>query len=216
MCDYSSQKEIRIRRFDRYLQEMVRRRRDERKSDCFATFMEEPPDGLPLDELEAAKALSPELVIADSVDFDGGGGQPADQTISVPQNPLEGDGIRGSEPKSDRYLQFVFMKRTFYMDLPNNTLFAAEAQRLFRERSGFFWVHDRRWWFQTMESWQSLVSTLDPVNKEYLNTDTRSAAEDMAYILYRLWRFPQDWQFYVRANRFEGRKLRDWEGEKPF
>jgi hypothetical protein len=96
------------------------------------------------------------------------------------------------------------MKHTFYMDLPNNTLFPAEAQRLFRQRSGFFYVHERRWWFMSLERWQKLVRDFDPVQKEYLNADTRSAAEDMAFVFYTLWRFPLDFPLYFRRFQFTG------------
>jgi len=37
----------------------------------------------------------------------------------------------------------------------------------------------------------------------------------MAYILFTLWRFPLDWQFYRRTLVFNGRKKRVWEGVGP-
>jgi hypothetical protein len=67
----------------------------------------------------------------------------------------------------------------------------------------------------SFDAWQGLVKTWDPVQKEYINSDARTAVEDMAFILLTLLRFPLDWQFYRRALVFRGRKKCDWVGEGP-
>ena len=129
--------------------------------------------------------------------------------------PITGSGHGDGRRDSDRYLQFAFMKQTFYMDLPKNTLWPDEARQLLSQRSGFFYLRDRRFPWMSFDAWHGLVSTWNPVQKEYINSDPRTAAEDMAFILYTLWRFPLDWQFYHRALVFNRRKKRDWEGEGP-
>jgi len=55
----------------------------------------------------------------------------------------------------------------------------------------------------------------DPFRKVYLYGDECSAAEDIAYIFFKLWSFPVDFQFYVTAFAFgdgpgfeTGKKLR--------
>ena len=115
-------------------------------------------------------------------------------------------------PDDNRYLQFGFMKKTFHMDLPNNTLAAGEAARLLERRHGFFYLRSRRWWFLSYEEWRDVVRDFNPVQKEYLNSDTRSAAEDAAWIWFDLWRFPVERPLYYRAMHW-GRVNRDWEGQ---
>ncbi len=122
--------------------------------------------------------------------------------LNVPiQLSGRGDGRRDSE----RYLQFAFMKQTFYMDLSKNTLWPDEARQLLSQRSGFFSLCDRRFPWMSLDVWRGLVETWNPVQKEYINFDARAAAEDVAFILFTLWRFPLDWQFCRRALVFNRR-----------
>jgi hypothetical protein len=106
------------------------------------------------------------------------------------------------------------MRQTFCVDLPNNTIFEPEVARLMRERSGFFFLRNRRSPWMSFESWQKAVREWNPLGKEYLNADTRSAAEDMAYIVFELWRFPLDWQLYYRSCSF-GSRRRKWAKDGP-
>ena len=39
----------------------------------------------------------------------------------------------------------------------------------------------------------------NPLQKVYLYRDEESAAEDMAFILFQVWKFPVDWRWYVRG-----------------
>ena len=48
------------------------------------------------------------------------------------------------DESSCRFIQFSFNTRYFDLDLPNTTLFRAEAELILRRRSGFFYVTDRR------------------------------------------------------------------------
>lgn len=209
MCNYPEQLESRMAVLDRYLQTMVRGRSRMRKGDSFITFSDTPPDELTSPSLAAARQC--ELVAVEQRSLAADSPAPGDTILRpAPTTPVPA-GSSGSRGHS-RYVQFVFMKRTFFIDLPNETLFPAEAGRLLRQRSGFFYLHQRRWWFDTYEHWLDEVKNFDPVQKEYLNADTRAAAQDMAFILYTLWRFPLEWPLYYRANRFEFGRPGDWEG----
>jgi hypothetical protein len=41
-----------------------------------------------------------------------------------------------------------------------------------------------------------------PLQKVYLYRDEESAAEDMAFIMFQVWKFPVDWRWYVQAASF--------------
>lgn len=201
MAEYAQEKQLRIAMFERWLKLMLQRRADERQLDLAITFKENPPDGCDTPQLEESCALSLSPALRAGLD-----------NLVV---PISGSGHGDGRRDSDRYLQFAFMKRTFYMDLPKNTLWPDEARQLFSQRSGFFYLRDRRFPWMSFDSWQGLVKTWNPVQKVYINSDARTAAEDMGFMLFTLWRFPLDWQFYRRALVFHGRKTRDWEGEAP-
>lgn len=53
----------------------------------------------------------------------------------------------------------------------------------------------------------------DPFRKIYACGDEPSAAEDMAFIFFDVWRFPVDWRFYVSAAAFGGNHR--WEQGAP-
>lgn len=213
MHNYQEQLHAQIVTFDRYLQTMVQRRAQERNSDCAITFMEDHPDDLDLDHLVESRARVLETSKSEAVSEERRFDFLSEATFIVPEpTPPSCSGSHESgKEKSVRYVQFAFMKRTFYMDLPNSTIFPAEVHRLMRDRSGFFYLRQRRWSFMTFEEWREVVHDHDPLQKEYLNVDTRCAAEDMAYVIYNLWRFPLDWQFYYHALRFNQGKRRPWE-----
>ena len=53
----------------------------------------------------------------------------------------------------------------------------------------------------------------DPLQKVYLYGDEESAAEDMAFIMFQVWKFPVDWTWYVKAAVFGSG--REFERGKP-
>jgi len=101
-----------------------------------------------------------------------------------------------------RFIQFAFLQDRFYLELPKSTLAAAEAQRLLTERHGFYWARKHRdyWWVNA--DWEAMLKW-DPLHKLYLYRDEDSAAEDMAFVLYDVWKFPLDQPWYIRAGCFE-------------
>ena len=72
-----------------------------------------------------------------------------------------------------------------------------------RDRSGFFYLRDVPRWTLLKED----VAGHNPFRKVYLYGDERSAAEDIAYIFFDLWKFPVDWQFFVYAALFPNAKV---------
>jgi hypothetical protein len=105
-----------------------------------------------------------------------------------------------------RFTQFSFEENWFCIDLPVQTLKRCEAEQILRRRIGFFFLRDRQQF--TLHGEQTAGS--DPFRKVYLYGDEWSAAEDMAFVLFEVWRFPVDVRLYVTAAAFgDGRP--DWE-----
>lgn len=95
--------------------------------------------------------------------------------------------------------------------MPLQTLYWAEAEQILRCRKGFFYLRDRPQFTLKEED----VDGYDPFRRAYIYGDEESAAEDMAFIFFQVWRFPVDWTFYVKAAAFRDKKT-DWEDGTPF
>jgi len=122
---------------------------------------------------------------------------------------LPDDGWRDDDSQS-RFIQFSFERDWFCMDMPLQTLYRAEAEQILRSRQGFFYLRDRPQFTLNEED----VEGYDPFRKVYVYGDEDSAAEDMAFIFFQVWRFPVDWQFFVKAAAF-GDKKAEWENGTP-
>ncbi|MCE9548360.1 MAG: hypothetical protein K8T25_23040 [Planctomycetia bacterium] len=85
-----------------------------------------------------------------------------------------------------RNLAFVFMPSGFYLTIDLFMLTPREARRLARTPK-FFWLRDHRWPHQSLEKWEEEVADCEPLQKEYAGVDTRTAAEDAAWIFFGLW-----------------------------
>jgi hypothetical protein len=96
------------------------------------------------------------------------------------------------------------------MDMPLQTLYRAEAEKILQSRNGFFYLSDRPQFTLKEED----VDGFEPFRKIYVYGDEESAAKDMAFIFFQVWRFPIDWCFYVTADAF-GNKETNWENSKP-
>ena len=108
-----------------------------------------------------------------------------------------------------RFIQFSFNPRFFDLDLPNTTLFSAEAELILRRRSGFFFVTNHREFEHPAEN----ADHFNPLRKVFVYGDERSAAEEMAFVLFDIWRFPVDWRFFVTAAAFHDKTY--WERGLP-
>ena len=88
------------------------------------------------------------------------------------------------------------------MELPNNTVFPPEVEQILRRSMGFFWAQGRpdlRW---VRRCWKDMLKW-NPLQKVYLYRDEETAAEDMAFILFQVWKFPVDAPLYVKAAAFD-------------
>jgi hypothetical protein len=110
----------------------------------------------------------------------------------------------------NHFVQFSFEEKSFCLDMPRQTLSRAEAEQILRSRQGFFYLRNRPEFTLKGED----VEGYNPFRKVYAYGDERSAAEDMAFIFYQVWRFPVHWQFFVTAGAF-GDKETDWESGTP-
>jgi hypothetical protein len=100
-----------------------------------------------------------------------------------------------------RFIQLAFRRDCFCLEVPNSTLFRPEDEQILGQRLGFHRAKNRpdlRW---VRANWKDIVRW-DPLQKVYIYGDEESAAEDMAFIMYRVWKFPVDWTWYVTAASF--------------
>jgi len=207
MFDYSRELQRRINQFTHYLKKMYHRSHEEVCGPCFMVFNEESPtDNSDAPALtESVKPALEQILAA----FDEAG------IVGI---TLNGDSVFLELPdegwKQDdsqkRFIQFAFARNWFCMDMPLQTLYRTEAEQIVRSRQGFFYLRDRPEFTLTEED----VDGYDPFRKVYIYGDEDSAAEDMAFIFFQVWRFPVDWQYFVKAAAF-GDKKSDWEYGTP-
>ncbi len=184
MATYGDEKRRRIEQFAQHLRLMGLRRQKVVKGDCFTIFDESAPAGAGAPVIKESVAIR--------VDCLGNGG-PASGGDDSGEIPLE----NWSPAEPFRFIQVAFRQDCFYMELPNSTLFRHEAELILQQRPGFYWAKDRpdlRW---VRRFWKDML-TWDPLQKIYLYHDEESAAEDMAFIMFQVWKFPVDWRWYIK------------------
>lgn len=111
---------------------------------------------------------------------------------------------------ASRTVQFCFEKDWFAADIPNTNLYPTEAERILKERRGFYREAERPDAGVTTDV-VDLVE-FDPVGKKYIYGDEQEAAEDAAYVFFDVWGLPLDAKLVVTASAFDGA---DWEKEMP-
>ena len=205
MPTFHEELERRTEQFRHYLDLMPQRQAELTEGNSFIIFEERYRDAPGSKHLTDSKALVYEAALEEGGWDDGLGTSVVDETISI---DLPDEGWRGDESQS-RFVQFSFNTRYFDMDIPNTTLYRAEAEIILRRRAGFFYVTECRQFEHPAEK----VGTFNPLRKVYVHGDERSAAEDMAYVWFSVWKFPVDWRFYVTAAAFHDRV--DWEKGVP-
>ena len=207
MFDYSEELARRTGQFAGYLKKMYHRAHEQVHGSCFIIFEERHPSK-GSGEPALTETIKPvlELVVAG---FDDAG--IASVTIADDSSEIElpDEGWR-EDDSSSRFIQFSIEKYWFCLDMPLQTLYRAEAEQILRYRKGFFYLRDRPQFTLNEED----VEGYDPFRKVYIYGDEVSAAEDMAFILFQVWKFPVDWRFYVTAAAF-GDKKTDWEDGTP-
>lgn len=197
MSDYRIELDRRIEQFRHYLELMQQRRRRIGDEDCFIIFDDrEDPNGPAADHLDESKALVRESVLEGVVWGEGTDPVSLGQAVDLPDEGWRGDGC------GLRFLQFRFNRQSFDLDIPNTTLSRAEAEIILRRRSGFFHAVERLDLEHPAN--REITKRFGPLRKGYVNGDESSAAEDMAFIWFSVWRFPVDWILYVTAVAFHG------------
>ena len=205
--DYGQELARRTAQFAGYSKKMHHRTHEVAHGPCFIIFDDRPPSG-EFDEPGLTESAKPalELVMA-GFDDAGIASVTVDDDAEIGELPDEG---WRQDDSQIRYIQFSFEEHWFCMDLPLPTLYPAEAEQILRRRRGFFYLRDRPEFTLNGED----VDGIDPFRKIYIYGDEDSAAEDMAFIFFQVWRFPVDWRFYVTASAFGPGKPR-WERGKP-
>jgi hypothetical protein len=184
-------RERRIQQFTEYLRRMYERAHPQGHGSCFMIFSEQSGsdsrDNCLVESVELAAAIA---------DGEAAGGASATRIEApTPASPAEGWRADNS-PR--RFVQFSFERNWFCLDMPSCTLFLPEAQKILRDRSGFFYLRDR----PEFTLYEEDVDGYDPFRKVYLYRDEPTAAEDLAYIFFDVWKFPIDWRFYATASTF--------------
>ena len=187
MTAYLDEKRRRIDQFAEYLRLMRLRSHKVVKNGCFIIFEESPPDDVD----------SPKIKLSVAIKVGAGGSSLTGRTLGAEGLRQYGQAVE----RQTRYLQFAFMRDCFYLELPNNTVFPQEAEKIFRDRLGFYWAKRRTDLAWVRSNWEDMLKW-NPLQKVYLYRDEMSAAEDMAYILFQVWHFPADSPLYVTAASF--------------
>ena len=191
----------RTEQFVHYLKLMQRRQKKITESNSYIIFEERlDTDNPGCEQLTESKAL----VYHAALDV-AGWNISGDEAVVT---DLPDEGWRGDD-SSSRFIQFSFNPRYFDIDIPNVTLWRAEAEIILRRRSGFFYVTENR----QFEHPEEEADRYNPLRKVYVYGDQRAAAEDMAYVFFNVWKFPVDWRFYVTAAAFY--KKTKWEKGFP-
>ena len=97
----------------------------------------------------------------------------------------------------ERFVQFAFCERGFYMDLPDTTLLPEDAERILEERPdhGFEYALNRSQITITEQKF-------DPLQIIYAYPELRIAAMDTAYILYDIYGTDPEVEIQVKSAQF--------------
>ncbi|QDT48931.1 hypothetical protein Pan258_29780 [Symmachiella dynata] len=205
MFDYQEELEQRIRGFHKHLALMHDRAHNEAQGPCFLIFEERRGEDTNTDHLVEVKESVLERVSQafEGLGYSGSGGLDEAELINLPTEGWKEDNSQ------NRFIQFSFENKFFCMDMPRQTLFRPEAEQILRDRSGFFYLDERK----QFQLYGEDVEGFDPFRKAYAYGDEESAAADTAFIFHQVWKFPIDWTFYVRSALFGGKHR--WEKGVP-
>ncbi len=196
MLSYIDGKQHRIAQFAHYLR-LMRMRRQRVVDDCFIIFDEQDPKDADRPTIRESAAIKINCLAGGSSTGEGPVG-----------DELPPEGWRGVD-SPPRYIQLAFGRASFYLDLPKTTLFPNEAEIILQQRTGFSWARNRPDLRYVRSNWEDVVSW-DPLQKVYLYRDEDSAAEDMAFVLFQVWKFPVDSPWYVKAASFHSGHQFEW------
>jgi hypothetical protein len=203
MFDYRGELERRITQFAGFLRPMNHRAHEIAQGPCYMIFEERRPEG----SSDAALVEKRELALHAVQSAFGEFGLTADENDSASYG-LPEEGWRGDD-SMNRFIQFSFENKWFCIDMPIQTLFRPEAEEILRYRKGFFDLADRKQFTLHGED----VEGHDPFRKIYVYGDEESAAEDMAFVFFQVWKFPVESRLFVSSAAFSGKH--DWEQGVP-
>lgn len=202
--DFAAEKQRRIGQFEQALEPMHRRTVQLVKDCCFAIIEERFDDYSISPALTATKQVEKCAAVTVGESFDDAFGMDSDMPVTI--DGWSDEGWRENN-RTNRFIQFVFLEHHFEMDLPRPMLWPNEARMILRSRSGFHFLGDRG----DAAANADTVKTFHPLRKAYVHGDFYSAAEDVAFIFFSLWKFPIDTTLYLST--FGGKYT--WENGKP-
>ena len=205
--DYRTALARRIGQFHRHLVPVDRRAHEVAQGTCALIFENRRPDGESGEQARAERQPTLAAVVAAFGEVAATGG-PKHGGPSIPDLPEEGWRENGERL---RFVQFAFQKDYFYLDLPRQTLSFDEAMEVLWHREGFFYLRDRPQFAMSEEIGD--VKAFDPFRRAYLYGDEGQAAEDTAFLLFRVWELPLDSPLYVTSWSADGKHK--WERGTP-
>jgi hypothetical protein len=202
MFDYQAELRRRIEQFRGFLAVMNRRAHEIARGPYFMIFEEKGADAP-----QAAELAPPGEPMGQLLQTFTELGLLTKEDVAV-RSDLPEEGWR-EDLSANRFVQFSFEKDCFHLDMPLDTLTREEAEQILSRRRGFFYLRERPQFTLHGED----VEGHEPFRKVYVYGDEGSAAEDMAFIFFQVWKFPPDSVLYVTAAAFSGKH--DWEDHQP-
>jgi hypothetical protein len=120
----------------------------------------------------------------DHQEVDAKGGKPPKSKNTGSELPAS---VRAKRVTS-RFVQFWFSGESFRIDLPNTVLTKAETAIIMRDRPAFFFANTH----SKTDGRKAAVSRFNPLCREYTGGEEKTAADDMAFILFDIWKLPLD------------------------
>ena len=111
---------------------------------------------------------------------------------------------------ADRMVQFCFEEEWFAIDIPNTNCYPAEAEKLVKERPGFYREAEKP---DANVTDVVNVVEFDPVGKRYAYGQEQEAAEDAAWVFFNLWGLPPATRLLASAASFHTEH--QWEQDQP-
>jgi len=129
--------------------------------------------------------------------------------IAQPFDP-EAPGPDEAPHGGPKTVQFCFEDKWFAVDINNTCVAPEDAERILKERRGFYREAETPDVGVTTEV-NDLVE-FDPIGRKYIYGDEEEAAQDAAYVLYDVWGLDPQAELLVTASAFDGPS---WEKDTP-
>lgn len=121
---------------------------------------------------------------------------------------------QSEESEKHRIIQVMFNEDWFFMDLQfPMTLSAAEAKEISSKREGFSLASKDKDW-ELLNSVGEVSDASDALMKVYAYGQEREAAEDVAFVVFEIWKLPMDSPLYAWAESMS--MAQRWEQGEAF